>query len=49
MTPQRAKRSDRPLVGLLQAGLIGIGAVTLSVLAIAVVVAAIALAVALSY
>lgn len=43
------RRSERPLVALMQSGLIGIGAVTLGVVAVAGVVAAIALAVALSY
>lgn len=49
MRPERARRSDRPVVSLLQSGLIGIGAVTLAVVALAAVAAVIALAVAVSY
>ena len=49
MRPERARRSDRPVVSLLQSGLIGIGAVTLGVLAVAVIAAVIALVVAVSY
>lgn len=49
MIPERARRSDRPVVSLLQSGLIGIGAVTVAVLAIAGVAALIAVAAAASY
>lgn len=49
MIPERARRSDRPVVSLIQSGLIGIGAVTVAVLAIAAIAALIAVAVAASY
>jgi hypothetical protein len=49
MRPERRRRDNRPVVALLQSGLIGIGAVTLAVLVVAGAAAVIALIVAGRY